>query len=289
MILVIGATGPTGSEATRQLLLRGEPVRALTRDRAKADAIPALAGAEIVVGDSSRPESVERAFDGVDKVYLVPPTDLGWDEMQSGLVASARRAGVRHIVKLSAIGVGPGEPSMSLSFHWKGEQEIEASGIPYTHLRGNSFFQNTLFDAITISEQGTFYSCVGDAPFAKVDARDIGEVVATVLTEDGHDGKVYELTGPEPLTYDDLAERLSAGLGRTIRYVDLSADDYAAALERAGVPAWFAREAADIYGRGFYRAGGGGYTTDAVQSLLRRAPRRFDDFVRDYADAFAPR
>jgi uncharacterized protein YbjT (DUF2867 family) len=289
MILVIGATGPTGSEAVRQLLLRGEAVRALTRDRAKAEAIPALAGTELVVGDSSRPDTLGRAFDGADRVYLVPPTELGWDDMQSGLVAAAGRAGVSHIVKLSAIGAGPDQPSMSLTFHWQGEQEIEASGIPYTHLRANSFFQNTLYDATTIKEEGKFYSCVGDARFAKIDARDIGEIVAAVLTEDGHAGKTYELTGPEPLTYDDLAGRLTAVLGRSIHYVDMSADAYAAALATTVFPAWFAREAADIYGRGFYRAGQGAFTTDAVQTLLGRPPRRFDDFVRDYAEAFEPR
>ncbi len=289
VILVIGATGPTGSEATRQLLLRGQAVRVLTRERAKAGAMPALAGAEIRVGDPCRPDSLASVFAGVDKVYLVPPTDLGWDEMQSGLVTAAARAGVRHIVKLSAIGAGPDQPSMSLSFHWRGEQDIEASGIPYTHLRGNSFSQNTLFDAVTIKEEGKFYSCVGDAKFAKIDARDIGEVVATVLTEDGHEGMTYELTGPEPLTYNELARRLTAGLGRTIEYVDMTADAYTAALEATGAPGWFAKEVADIYGRGFYGAGGGAQTTDAVQTLLGRPPRRFDEFVRDYADAFAPR
>src|SRR5205823_6391264 len=115
--LVIGATGPTGSEATRQLLLRRKKVRALTRDRAKAEAMPALAGAEIAVGDSSKPETLDSVFEGIDKVYLVPPLDLGWDRMQSGLIDAARRAGVRHIVKISAIGVGPEQPSMSLSYH----------------------------------------------------------------------------------------------------------------------------------------------------------------------------
>jgi uncharacterized protein YbjT (DUF2867 family) len=286
MIVVIGATGPTGSEAARQLLLRGEEVRALTRDLAKAEAMPALAGAEIVVGDSSRPDLLDGVFDGVDSVYLVPPTDLGWDVMESGLVAAAARGGVRHIVKLSAIGVGPDQPSMSLSFHWRGEQAIEASGIAYTHIRGNSFFQNTLFDAATIRAEGKFFACVGDASFAKVDTRDIGEIVATVLTEEGHEGKIYELTGPEPLTYAEMARRLTAALGRRIEYVDLPPDAYTAWLETAGFPSWLAKEFADIYGRGFYRENGGAATTDTVQSLLGRPPRRYDEFARDYAAAF---
>lgn len=287
MILVIGATGLTGSEAARHLLLRGERVRALTRDAARAEATPALAGAEIAVGDSSKPESLESVFAGVDKVYLVPPTDLAWDRMQSGLIDQARKAGVRHVVKLSAIGVGPDQPSMSLSFHWKGEQELEASGIPYTHIRGNSFFQNTLFEVATIKAEGKFYDCVGDAKFAKVDTRDIGEVVAKVLAEDGHEGKIYELTGPESLGYPDMASKLSAGLGREIEYVDVSTEERAARLEAAGLPDWMAKEFSDIYGRGFHREGGGGTLTDTVEELLGRPPRWYDDFVRDYADAFS--
>jgi uncharacterized protein YbjT (DUF2867 family) len=286
MILVIGGTGPTGSEAARHLLRRGEKVRVLTRDRAKAEAIPALAGAELAVGDCSKPDPLDGVFEGVEKVYLVPPTDLDWDRMQSALVDAARRAGVRHIVKISAIGVGPDQLSMSLSFHWKGEKEIEASGIPYTHIRGNSFFQNTLFDAQTIKAEGKFYSCVGDARFAKVDTRDIGEIVARVLSEDGHEGQIYELTGPEALSYDEMARRLTAALGREVESVDMPPDEYAAALEAAGYPGWLAKEFADIYGRGFYRDSGGAYTTDAVQTLLGRPPRRFDEFAADYADAF---
>lgn len=126
MILVIGATGWTGSEATRLLVACGEQVRALTRDRAKAEEVPALVGAEIVVGDSGKPETLDDAFAGADKVFLVPPTDVGWDRMQEGLIDAARRAGVRHVVKLSAVGVSPDQPSMSLSYHWK----LEASGLP---------------------------------------------------------------------------------------------------------------------------------------------------------------
>jgi uncharacterized protein YbjT (DUF2867 family) len=286
VILVIGATGPTGSEATRQLLLRGERVRALTRDRAKAEAMPALAGAEIAVGDSSKPKSLDGVFAGVEKVYLVPPLDLGWNRMQSGLVDAARRAGVRHIAKISAIGVGPDQPSMSLSYHWQGEKEIEASGIPYTHVRGNSFSQNTLFEAATITADGRFYDCVGDARFAKVDARDIGEVVARVLTEDGHEGKTYELTGPEALTYEEIASRLTAALGRRIEYVDVSTAERAARLEATGLPRWLANEFSAIYGRGFYRDGGGSYTTGTVETLLGRPPRPYDDFARDHAGAF---
>jgi uncharacterized protein YbjT (DUF2867 family) len=285
-ILVVGATGVTGRATVEHLVAAGHSVRALTRDPAKAESIPELAGAEIVAGDSSEPELLDDVYAGAEKLYLVPPTALGWDEMQSGLVRAAVRAGMRHIVKLSAIGVGPREPSMSLTFHWQGEQEIEASGTPFTHIRGNSFFQNTLFDAETIRDEGKFYSCVGSARFAKVDTRDIGEIVARVLTEEGHEGKTYELTGPEPLSYADMARVLSEALGREITYVDMPGDEYAAALVAAGFPEWLAKEFVDIYGRGFYGEGNGAFTTDDVATLLGRPPRRYEDFARKYADAF---
>jgi uncharacterized protein YbjT (DUF2867 family) len=286
VILVIGATGPTGRAAVSELLARGQEVRALTRDPEKARAIPELAGAELVAGDSSRPATLSGVFAGAEKVYLVPPLAPGWNVMQAGLIEAARVGGVRHLVRISAIGVGPGEPSMSLTFHWQGEQDLEASGIPFTHVRGNSFSQNTLYEAATIAGESRFYDCVGDAPFAKVDTRDIGEVVAKVLTEEGHEGQTYELTGPEPLTYAEMARRLSAALGREIEYVNLTVEGRAEQLEAAGLPDWMAREFSAIYGEGFYGTGGGATTTDTIERLLGRAPRTYDDFARDYAGAF---
>jgi uncharacterized protein YbjT (DUF2867 family) len=286
VILVVGATGPTGRATVAELVARGLSVRALSRDRARAQAIPELAGAELVEGDSSQPETLDGVFAGAEKVYLVPPLAPGWNAMQTGLIDAAVRAGVTHIVRISAIGVGPEEPSMSLTHHWQGEQDMEACGIAFTHVRGNSFSQNLLYEAATIVGENRFYDCVGDAPFAKVDTRDIGEVVAKVLTEDGHEGQTYELTGPEPLTYAEMARRLSAVLGREIEYVNLSVDERAAQLEAAGLPDWLAREFSAIYGEGFYGSGGGATTTDTIEQLLGRRPRTFDDFARDYAGAF---
>jgi uncharacterized protein YbjT (DUF2867 family) len=288
MILVIGATGPTGSETVRELVLRGADVRVVTRDPAKAAQMPSLAGAEIVAGDSSKPETLDGVFGDVQRVYLVPPTAPGWDGLQAALLELAKRKGVEYVVRMSAIGVGTDEPSMSLRFHWRGEQAVEASGMAYTHIRPNSYDQNTLFDAGTIKSEDKFYACVGDARFAKVDTRDVGEVIAKVLSEDGHEGRTYELTGPEALTYDEMAAKLSRALGRQIEYVDMPPETYAAALEGVGFPGWLAKELGDLYGRGSYRNGGASYVTDTIERLLGRPPRSYDDFARDYADALRP-
>ncbi|MBB3084607.1 SDR family oxidoreductase [Geodermatophilus sabuli] len=284
-ILVIGGTGATGSEAVRHLVQRSLPVRVVSRDPSRAVENPALRGAELVAGDSSRPETLAEAFRDVEKLYLVPPTHPGWDETQSAMIDMAAAAGVRHAAKLSVFGADPAEPSLILRFHHRGEQEIQRRGIGFTHIRANSFFQNVLLlDAPAIKAQSAFYSCVGDARFAKVDARDIGEVVATVLSEPGHENRTYELTGPDPLTYDDIAAELSRALGREIRYVDMPPDDYAALLISVGVPQWLAEEFATLYGRGKQRAGASARVTSTVEDLLGRPPRSFADWAREHAD-----
>jgi uncharacterized protein YbjT (DUF2867 family) len=288
VILVVGATGGTGSATVRLLVEQGIEVRAVTRDPDRAASQAALAGAEIVAGDSSRPETLRKAFEGVEKLYLVPPTLPGWDRAQSGIIDVARAAGVRHVVRMSVIGASADAPSMSLSFHWKGERELERSGMAFTHVRPNSFFQNCLFDAPTIRSEGRFYSCVGKARFAKIDTRDIASVVATALTEEGHAGETYELTGPEVLSYEDMARTLGLALGRAIEYVDLSNDGYAQHLRDSGFPDWLADEFVAIYGRGFYQESNGAHTTDAVERLTGRRPRSFEQFARDYAAAFEP-
>jgi uncharacterized protein YbjT (DUF2867 family) len=278
MILVLGATGPTGRSAVAELLPRGETVRAVTRDPRRADD---LTGAEIYVGDSSQPDSLERAFAGVSKLYLVPPTLPGWGDIETDILALARAAGVDHVVRISALGTDPDAASMSLRFHWRGERQLERSGMAFTHIRCNSFFQNTLFDAPWIKRDSAIYSCVGPLRFAKVDARDIGEAVATVLTSPGHESRAYTLTGPESLSYADLADVMSRVLGRPIRSVDMSVADYTELLVRDGVEAWLAEEFAAIYGLGFAEGSEVEEVTDAVSQLLARPPRTFAAFVAE--------
>jgi uncharacterized protein YbjT (DUF2867 family) len=177
---------------------------------------------------------------------------------------------------------------MSSRFHWQGERALEQSGMDFTHVRANSFFQNCLLDAPTIKREGRFYSCVGGMRFAKVDTRDVASIVAAALTEEGHAGNTYEVTGPEALTYVDMADKLSRALGREIEYVDLTNDLYEQHLRESGFPDWLAREFVVIYGRGFYPESRGNYVTDTIERLTGRAPRSFDVFARDYAAAFMP-
>jgi uncharacterized protein YbjT (DUF2867 family) len=252
----------------------------------------AFAGAEVVFGEGARPETLAAACAGVERMMLVLPTEESWGALQRNAIAAARSSGVRHVVHVSAVDVGPDEPSHSLTLHHQGERELEQSGMAFTHLRANAFMQNVLnFYLPTIKASGVFYQCTGNAPMAHIDTRDIAEIAeiaVLALTQDGHRDKAYELTGPEVLRYDDAAEQLSAELGRTIRHVDLSAAEYEQAAPAAGVSAWLATELVNIYSKGYYGTGKAGHVTDTARALLGREPRSFRQFVRDHAALLAP-
>ncbi len=284
-VLVIGASGNTGRETVRLLVEKGIPVRAVTRDREAASSLVDLAGAELFEGNSAEPETIAGAFQDIEKVYLVPPTAPGWADAQSELIDMAREQDVQHIVRISTVGVASDALSMTLRSHWRGEQEMERSGMGFTHIRSNSFFQNCLFDSEEINKRDRFFSCVGTVRYAKVDTRDVASVVALAITEPGHEGQAYTLTGPKAISYEDIAEGLSRAVGRSIQYVDLPNSAYLEYLLSTGYERWLAEEFVAMYGH--YEEGGFvSQTTDTVEMLLMRPARTLDDFARDYRSYF---
>src|SRR5262249_7377336 len=165
------------------------------------------------------------------------------------------------------------------------ERAVEASGIPYTFLRPVSFMQNFVnYHGDTIRKANAIYLPCGDAREGHVDARDIARVAARALTGGGHEGKAYVLTGPELLSYAEAAAKLSAVLGRTITYVDVSEADYQKSLADLGVPADYIGKLLELHR--FIRAGRGAVTSTAVKDVTGRDPIPFDRFARDYAAAW---
>jgi len=233
MILITGASGNVGREVLKQAA--GEmKIRAAYMSANKAKEAPA--GVETVLMDYARPETVRVALDGIEKVFLVAPPSPNVAELEGALVNEAKKSGVRHIVKLSALG---GRKAIFPSLHRDSEEKIESSGLPYTFLRPNGFMQNFVnYDSSTIKAQNAFYATQGNGAVSHIDVRDIASVAVKVLSTSGHEGKAYSLTGPEALTNAQVAEKLSRVLGRTIRYVDVPARGFQEELAfrgRAGV------------------------------------------------------
>jgi uncharacterized protein YbjT (DUF2867 family) len=280
MILVTTA-GKVGSEAARLLAMREVPVRVLVRDSEKAKAL-ADAGAEIAVGDLAVPASLDEAMAGVTGVVLVSPA-LPAQELN--VVASAARAGVGHVVKASS--KAPADSPIARR-RWQAEIEagLAASGVPHTLLRSNAYMQNVVALAPAIARTGSFGSSAGTGRIGMVDARDVAAVAASVAASPApHAGKTYWLTGPELISYHDVAEVLSRLLGRTITYRELTFDQDRDAMIRAGVPDQIAEMNAQA--AALTADGDAAWITDDVRSLLDRPARSFEEFAADYANAFS--
>ena len=280
MILITGANGNVGREVVKQALVLGLKIRAAFRSPATAAKAPA--GLEGVIMDFAEPETIRPVLDGVEKILLIGPPVRELPALEANFVQEVRAAGRKHIVKLSAFG---SRESMFASGHRESEENIEASGVPYTFLRPNGFMQNYVnYDADTIRSQNVFYGCQGKGAVSIIDIRDIAAVAIIVLTATQHEGKSYTLTGGEFLTNEQVAEKISGVAGRTINYVDLPPTEFKKGVLSTGASESSANALVDL--QRFYRDGKASLVTNDVERLTSRKPITFDHFAHDYTFAF---
>ncbi|HVF43700.1 MAG TPA: SDR family oxidoreductase [Pyrinomonadaceae bacterium] len=284
MILITGATGTTGREVVSELQRLGAAsVRALVRDPARASFIRE-AGFETVGGDFDRPETLDAALEGVETALLLtPPSPLTY-AYQRDFIESAKRAGLRRVVKVSAIGADADAPEGFGKWHGQAEEFLKASGLEWTILRPNFFMQNLLGQAHSVATQGAIYQPGGDARASLIDARDIASVAARALTDGGHEGKTYTLTGPEALSYGEAAAKISEATGKDVRYVALTPEQFREGALAQGLPEWLVSALERL--NELFASGDAAEVTDDVRSVGGREPTTFDEFARDHAAAF---
>lgn len=265
--LVTGATGNTGRHVVRELIGRGEPVRALTRDpAAAARALPT--GVQLIEGTHTAPQLPGTAFDGIDRLHITVTAGLA--EVGPGLVRRAVDAGVRRITVVWGGAVGPVE------------QAVADSGVEWTRLEPQEFMSNTLTWIDSIRAEGVIREPYG-FPSALVHEADIGAVAAVALLEDGHTGQAYNLTGPEPLTLSQRLEILSATLGRDIGFERITHEQAIARLQATGV----SRADAE-YVIGWYATPPieGATVVDTVERVTGRPARTFAQWATEHAERF---
>jgi len=292
MILVTGATGLNGRELVHRLSARGVPVRALVRNAAKADGLrpsdpPGQAGegrVEIVEGDMARPETLIPALRGVERAMLISSSDPMMLDVQSNFIAAARKAGVKHVVKLSGIMPDLDSPFRFARMHGEIERRLEASGMAFTHLRAGEFMPSYFRQVPSIIARGALFLPMENAKIASIDIGDITDVAAVALTNSGHEGKTYPLTGPEALTMAEVAEKLSAVTGKHIRYMNVAPEDAKKAQLAAGVSPYIADALAELFAE--RRKGKEANVSPAVQMILGRPPVSFDAFAKRNAAVF---
>jgi uncharacterized protein YbjT (DUF2867 family) len=272
MFLVTGATGNVGTEVVRALAESAVPVRAMTRDPANAAPLP---GVEYVAGDLKRPETLGPALDGVRGLFLLP----GYP----GLVDEARRAGVRRVVLLSGGSAGSGDLSNAITRYMaESERAVRESGLLWTVLRPNAFMSNT-FRWIDQLKAGDVVTVpFANVSIADVDPYDIGAVAARVLLTDGHDGRIYQPTGPQPLVPADRLRILGMVLGRDLK-LRAQPDDEARAELLKTTPAEYVDAFFDFYVKGSLDES---VVTSTVADLTGMPPRTFEQWVATHAEAF---
>lgn len=283
-ILVTGATGSNGREILKLLAARNVPVRAMVRDLSRADA-STPPNVEVVEGNFDRPETLLPALRGVDRAFLLTNSTEHAQAQQLAFVQAARQSGVAHLVKLSQFHADKDSPVRFLRYHAQVEAAIQTSGMAYTFLRPNLFMQGLLAFGPTIKDKNAFYAAAGDAKVSLVDVRDIAQVAVAALTQVGHEGKIYDLTGPQALTHAETAQYLSDALGRKITFVDIPPEAMGEALRGMKMPLWQAEGLLEDYAH--YRRGEAAAVASGVQGVTGNAPGGFERFARDYAALFS--
>ncbi len=282
-ILVTGATGTTGAEVVRQLIAAGQSVRALVHDTEAIDKLPRK-NIEVTMGDYDDAASLALAFKGIEAVYAltsVNPKQVAW---MRDLVDAAKHAGIKRFVKQSGMTAGQDSPSALIRDHGQSDDYLRRSGLSYTILQPNSFMQNLLWAAQSIKTQGAFYQPTGEAKQSVIDVADIAAVAVKALTEKGHENKTYVLTGPESLTYHQMAEKIGRAIGKPVRYVPVPPEAAEKSMTDGGMPGWLAHTLGEFFGS--VATGAYAEVSGDVQKLLGRPATSFDQFIARHVARF---
>jgi uncharacterized protein YbjT (DUF2867 family) len=275
-ILVTGATGTTGNAVVRQLSAAGIPARALVRNPAKAASVD-LPHIEIIAGDLSDPASLAIAMEGVEALYLnIVPSTESLHQIDNA-IAAAKAAGLSTIVKLSGLLAASNSPSDIIRMHSEADDRVRNSGLAYTILRANSFYQNILGQLDAIKTTGAFYLPLGDAHQSLIDVDDIAAAAIIAMTSDAHRNQSYDITGPESLTFHDVAKILTQVSGKPVSYVAISRAQFEETLRGYGTPdaaAASVGELFEVFASGIYAD-----VTDDIEKIIGRAPRSFETFA----------
>lgn len=283
MILVLGASGNVGSALLDELRSGGHAVRAGYHSP-QLTARAADCGQDAVTVDLSRPGTLGPAVEDVDAVFLLAPTGAELTRQELNVIDAAKAGGVRRVVKLSVWRADERLTPIA-RMHRPGEEALQSSGISWTILRPNFYMQNFVRQmAGPIRETRSFSQPETAAAISFVDARDVARVAARVLVAAGHEGYIYDVTGPEALSYEQAADVFSQVLGSPVRFAGLPDNEARAEMLNSGLAAGYVEALIEVSRA--YRDGGAERVTSVVRDLTGQAPVSFEDFVRDNVSAF---
>lgn len=280
--LITGATGNIGSLVVTRLVAAGERPRVFVRDAAKASRLLGDT-VELALGDLADEASLARALSGVEALFLVS-SGVGLDERDAMAAHLAKKAGVRHLVKLSSIDAREQNVGTGV-WHARGEAAVRASGIPFTFVQPSGFMSNALYWARGIKEHGVVRSATADGRIPFIHPRDIADVAFAALATGRYVGEAIGITGPEALDYAEMTAKIGKAIGRPLRFVAVSDEE-----ARAQQVAWGTEPAMIDARLSIFRAireGRLSTVTHDVERVLGRAPLPFDRWAEENARAFS--
>lgn len=283
MILVTGATGQIGRKVIEYLLNEEVPVRAFVRNEKVFDDYK-HSSLEVAVGTFEDMDSLEKAIEGVERLFLVARDNPEQVKQHANVIKAAERGGVKHIVKLSAFGASKNSPIALMRWHAETEEKLKNSNMAWTFLRPQLYMQNSLRFGDSVANNGSFSAPMGLDKFALIDVRDIAEVAAKVLKDGDHESKIYTLSGPSAVSYTEIAEFLSDILNHSVNYNQISQKEFYQSLLEKETPSWRAYDLAHITDA--YTGDKKSLVTDDIDILLNRSPRDIQTFLSDYQKAF---
>ncbi len=279
MIVVTGATGTVGTFVAEHLNAAGEKYRVISRH---PDKVPQRSNVEVAKAAYDDKAALATAFKGATKAFLLTPStpeSTGWHK---NLIDAAKAAGVKHVVRLSVLGADKNSPVMVAKWHAESDEYLKASGMAWTILHPTSFVTNYLAHVPTIKKDGAFYGCYKNGALATIDPRDIALVAVKALTASGHEGKAYPLTGQYAMTQAQVAEKIGAFIGKTVKYVDVPPEQIQKSLVAAHMPEWLAK---DLVMMATFTANGPGKFDPTLGTLLPKT-HAFHDFLERWGAAF---
>lgn len=286
MILITGASGSVGKAVLQEAIRTQSQSKIRAMYRSKEEAAKAPAGCEPVLADYADKSSLRSALEGVTAVYVVCSPIPQLVELESNMLEACKESGVKHVVLNSALGAGDCGKSFP-SWHRKVEDKLKTTGLLYTILRPNGFLQNIVaFNAASIRAQGAFYAAMEDAKVSYIDIADIAVVAVKALNGGAHAGKTYELNGPEAISNQELAKRISKVAGRTVNFVDIPESAQRDAMLGLRMPEWQVTALLEL--QQYYKQGGGGKTDTLLKSLIEREPITLDQYLSANAREFKP-
>ncbi len=277
-VLVVGATGTVGMELVAQLVQDGYPVRAFTRNPQKAAKFDRRV--EVVVGDLNDRESLAEAMRGVERFFLITAST----QQDKNALSAAQEVGARHVVKVSTQEAGWTPVEGHGHWHKERKELIRASGLAWTFLRPSMYMSFALSWAQSVRNGGVIRSAGGSGQLGAIDPWDVAAVAKVALTAPGHENVAYELTGPDLLSFGDMAAVLAKVAGRPVQYVEISDAEQGEVFTKMGAPKYTVDGLLETFS--LVRAGRFAYLTEDVKKVTGKTPRTFETWCREHAAAF---